>query len=113
MANIQEVFGRLQEKKRQQREIMRAYRDALKSSVQYKELTEEITKLKEKKAVIEKSMQEQKSKLEDLKAGIANDNETLSDMALTKYLKGEKIDLKDAEEREYEPVFSVRFKKAS
>lgn len=111
MANIQEVFGRLQEKKHQQREIMKAYREALKNSAQYQELSEEIRKLKDKKVVIEKSLQEQKSKLEELKAEIANDNETLSDIALTKYLRGERIDLKDESDREYEPVFSVRFRK--
>ena len=52
------------------------------------------------------------TQLEDLKIDIESDQEMLNDMAMTKYAKGESIELKDQYDNTYEPVFVVKFKKA-
>ena len=53
MANIQEVFNRIQETKNKQKEIKVMYRDALANSFEYNEVTDKLKKLKEKKKEIE------------------------------------------------------------
>jgi len=40
-----------------------------------------------------------------------NDNQLLSDIAMSQVAKGEKIEISDEYETKYEPIFSVRFKK--
>lgn len=114
--DIQEIFNRIQEAKKQQREIKSAYRDALANSEEYKKASEEIKILKEKKKKIEETIKadfnSEFAKLDGLKLDIETDNILLSDLALNTYAKGEKIEIKDQYENQYEPVFSVRFRKA-
>ena len=52
MANIQEIFNRIQETKNKQKEIKAMYRDALANSFEYNEVTDKLKKLKEKKKEI-------------------------------------------------------------
>lgn len=116
MENIQEIFNRVQETKRKQKEIKSAYRDALANSEEHKKISEEIKTLKERKKKIEEMIKSdfnsEFAKLDGLKLDIETDNILLSDLALNTYAKGEKIEIKDQYENQYEPVFSVRFKKA-
>jgi hypothetical protein len=44
---------------------------------------------------------------------IAGDNQLLSDLALNQLAKGEAIKIVDENKVEYEPVFTVRFKKTN
>ena len=50
-------------------------------------------------------------KLDKVKADLKNDNMLLSDIAITKVSKGEKIEVLDSYKATQEPVFSVKFKK--
>ena len=115
MANLEQVFGRITEIKKQQKDIKTSYKDALVTSQSYQDVVEELKKLKDKKKNIEQAMRGDFSyelqKLEDLKIDLASEQEVLSDIALTKLMKGESISLKDKYDVEYEPVFSVKFKK--
>lgn len=115
MANLEQVFDRISEIKKQQKDIKTSYKDALVTSQSYQDVVEELKKLKEKKKNIELAIREDFSyefqKLEDLKIDLASEQEVLSDIALTKLMKGESIALKDKHDVEYEPVFSVKFKK--
>ena len=52
MPNLQEVFNRLQESKKKQRELKRDYRDTLENSPRYQEIVESIKDLREKKKQI-------------------------------------------------------------
>ena len=117
MQSIQEVFKRIQEAKKQQREIRQTYKDVLDQTPGYKDIVEEYKLLREKKKSIENAARESMSseiiKLEDLKIDIDSDTELLSDIALTKLMKGETVSVSDEYENEYEPTFSVKFKKAS
>lgn len=115
MQNIQEIFNRIQEAKKKQKDIRTAYKDALASSLEYQELTEKLKTMREKKKEIERVTKEQFSsefiKLDDLKIDIESDQEMLNDIALSKVMKGESIEITDEYDNEYEPLFSVKFKK--
>ncbi|MFZ2309939.1 MAG: hypothetical protein WAW11_00140 [Patescibacteria group bacterium] len=113
--NLNDVFKRIQDKKKEQRELKRMYRDALSVNGEYQEVLEELEALKLKKKKIEAGVQsdfkEEMDKMEGLKLNIAGDNQMLSDLALTQLSKGEEIKVTDENKVEYEPIFTVRFKK--
>jgi len=113
--NLQEVFKRIQDKKKEASEIKKTYRDALSVSGEYQEVLEELESLKLRKKKIEAGVQsdfkEEFYKLEGLKLNIAGDSQMLSDIALTQLTSGQPIVLIDEHKTEYEPIFTVKFKK--
>lgn len=116
MSKLQEVFNRIQESKKEQKKIKDMYRDALLNSQEYQNAVEELKTLREKKKEIENNIQldfsSEFDKLDTLKLDIENDMMLLSDAALTQLMKGETVEITDQYENKYEPVFSVKFKKA-
>jgi len=115
MSNLQEVFLRIRTNRQEQKKLKEAYRDALSNSPSYKEIIDDLNELKVKKKQIETDVKSQFSseldKLEDMKIDLESDTEMLSDLALTQLMKGEMIKVKDEYEVEYEPLFTVKFKK--
>ncbi len=115
MVSVQEIFNRVKINKKEQKELRQSWRDALESTVSYKEATEELKKFKEKKKKIEDAVRSdfkpEFDRLEELKTNLESDLLLLNDAALTKLLKGEMVQVVDENEQKYEPVFSVRFKK--
>ncbi len=115
MANLQQIFDRIQKTKKEQKEIKSIYRDALLNSQAMKQVQEDLLKLRDKKKRIEEGIRDdfrhEFDKLEVLKADIENDAVLLSDIALNEYIKGNSIEIKDEYENRYEPIFAVRFKK--
>lgn len=115
MNKVQEVFNRINNSKKEQKEIKKMYRDALSHSEEYQQVLEEQKSLREKKKEIENKIkgdfQSEFDKLDTLKLDIENDTMLLSDAALTQMMNGEEIEIKDEYENKYEPIFSVRFKK--
>lgn len=115
MQDIQEVFARIQESKKKMKDLKEAYKDALSTSEEYKHITDEMKTMRERKKVIENTIKESFSgeftKIDDLKIDIASDMELLSDIALSKVLKGESVQIKDEHDQEFEPIFAVKFKK--
>lgn len=113
---LPDVFKRIQDKKKQQRDLKTIYREALAASGEYQQVSEELEALRIKKKKIQLAVQtdfkEEFDKLEGLKLNIAGDNQLLSDLALTQLTSGESIKIIDENKVEYEPVFTVRFKKA-
>lgn len=116
MSRLQDVFNRIQQTKKEQREIKSMYRDALTNSQRYQTVVEELKTLKEKKKKIEDSIKDEFrsefNKLDTLKLDIENDNLLMSDLAINKLMKGETVEITDEKDNKYEPAFSVRFKKA-
>lgn len=114
---LPEVFKRIQDRKKEQRELKAIYRDALSVNGEYQRILEELADLKIKKKKLEQSVQadfkSEFDKLEGLKLNIAGDNQLLSDLALQQLASGEPISIVDENKVEYEPVFTVRFKKAA
>lgn len=114
MKDIKEIFEKIQEHKREQREMNKSIRDALKNSLQYQDLNDEMERLRAKKAQIVDSIKiGMGEKMDLLKLNIKDHSQLLTDVALTTIMKGESIKLTDSENNEYEPIFSVRFQKTS
>ena len=115
MSQIQEIFNKIQETKKQQKDIKATYRDALNNSQELKDITEKIQTLKEQKKGIEDAIKSEFSsefeKLDSLKLDIESNNIILSDLALNEVVKGEMIEITDQYSNKYEPIFSVKFKK--
>ncbi|MFA6426859.1 MAG: hypothetical protein WCW16_00225 [Candidatus Magasanikbacteria bacterium] len=115
MQDIQSVFNRVQEAKRKQKDLRSMYKDALVGNTEYQDLVEKRKSVRETMKRIEISIREQFSKemteLEDIKIDIDSDMELLSDIALSKVTKGEIVEITDADNNNYEPIFSVKFKK--
>jgi len=117
MKDIQQIFDRLEKNKKELKDIKTVYRDALIATGEWEDLADEIKTLREKKKQLEARVKEQFSsemtKMEDLKIDIESDKEMLSDIALTQIMKGQQVSITDKYENEFEPVFSVKFKKVS
>ena len=116
MADIQEVFNRMRETKKEIAAIRKNYKELLYSTEDYEEAKQKLDGHKLHKNQIETRVKEQMGKefgdMERLKAELESDAVLLSDMAISQYLKGEKISVTDEMSTEYEPVFNVKFKKA-
>lgn len=112
---LPEIFKRLQDRKKERRDLKALYRDALSVNGEYQKILEELADLKIKKKKIEAGVQvdfkEEFDKLEGLKLNIAGDSQLLSDVALTQLTSGETVRIVDENKVEYEPIFTVRFKK--
>lgn len=116
MPQLNEVYQRLQDKKKERREITKSFQDELKHDTRYQELLEQMKTLKEEKKSIENRVHAASvadaQKLDTLKLDINADREMLADIALTMYVAGEEVRIVDRENTRYDPVWSVAFKKA-
>lgn len=116
MQDLQEVFNRMQEIKKKQKDIRSAYKDALASSLEYQEIGDKLKTLRERKKQIENVTKQNFSKelteLDDFKIDLESDAVLLSDIALAKLMKGETVQVVDQYNNTYEPQFTVKFKKA-
>jgi len=114
-ASLPDVFKRVQDYKKEQRDLKAMYRDALATNAEYQSIKDELEALRLRKKKIEAGIQmsfkEEFDKLEGLKLNIAGDNQLMSDLALNQIMAGETIRLVDENKVEYDPVFTVRFKK--
>jgi DNA repair exonuclease SbcCD ATPase subunit len=117
MKTLDEVFAKIQSVKQQQRELRKSYKEALERVPSYKSTVEDLTALREKKKKIEAQVREEFSKefdkLEELKLDLEENNIMLTDIALSKLMKGEHVEVKDQYNLVYEPLFVVRFKKTN
>lgn len=115
MQNIQETFTKIREMKREQKELREMYKDALSQTDEYEEIVEKIKELREKKKAIEERVQAQLGraweKLDDLKREVADEQQNLSDIAISTLMEGQTVEVKDEYENPYEPVWKVNFKK--
>ena len=115
MQNLQEVFIRIKENRKRQKDIRDMYKDMLANTSGYQELVDEAKAAREKKKAVETQIKEQMASeltmLEDLKIDIESDMELLSDIAMTMLMKGETVQVTDEYDNEYEPQFKVGFKK--
>lgn len=96
--------------------MRKMYRDELSSHSEYQEILEKLDALKARKKAIESEIKEDAQaefrKLDAYKMHLKNDQEMLSDLALNKLVTGETLELTDEDNNRYEPMFTVKFKKA-
>ncbi len=116
MNDLQTVFARIKETKQKQKEIRRIYKDSLDQNREYQDLIEKLDAMKARKKSIESDikaeLQSDFQKLDAYKMHIQNDNELMSDLALNQLMSGETVEIVDENDQKYEPVFTVKFKKA-
>ena len=116
MQDLNEIHQRIRETKKEKKQLSNMYRDALTQSKSYQEVVDQIAALKIKKAQIETAIRTEFSseleKQERLKESLKADTELMSDVALTKFMKGETVEVVDENNVKYEPVIKVAFKKA-
>lgn len=117
MQDIQQIFNRIQEAKKKQKDLKTSYREALSGSPEYQEIGDKLKTLRERKKQVEQTIKDNFSseltKIDDLQIDIASDMELLSDAAMTQIMKGETVAVVDQYGNNYEPVFKVNFKKAA
>lgn len=115
MPDLKDVLQRIRATKQEKRKLGESLRDVLAQSKPYQEVLDELKDLKAKKARIETEIRQEFAKelekAEKLAADLKTDTQLLSDMALTKFMKGETIEIVDENDVKYEPVFKVTFKK--
>jgi len=115
MQDIQEIYHRIEENKKKLKDIRAMYKDALIATGEWEDINDEIKTKREKKKQLETRVKEglstEMTKMDDLKIDIDSDMEMLSDIAVSKMMKGETVTITDKYENEFEPVFAVRFKK--
>lgn len=112
--SLQDIFNRLQEKKKQVSLIRKKYKEELATSGEYIRIREDLERLGAKKKQHETSVKQQAganfARADELALAVKQDAQMLSDIAITTIMKGESVRIKD-DHAEYEPVFTVRFKK--
>jgi predicted transcriptional regulator len=117
MVDIQEIFNRISDTRKKQKDIKKLYQDALKTSVEYQDIVTKLKTLQDKKKHIEAATKEQFSsefnQLDQFKDEIESDSMLLTDAALSMMIKGERVEVQDENKNTYDPIFSVKFKKAS
>lgn len=117
MKSVQEIFARILEASKQKKDLQRNYRDALVNLVEYKNVNDELKNLQIKKKQIENAIKSQLSgdieKMEQLDASLKDDYQLLSDVALSRLIQGEAVAVTDESNNNYEPIFSVKFKKSA
>ena len=115
MANLEEVYTRLREKKKQRAEIARMFKDELENEPRYKEIVDQMKALRDEKKSIENAAYAHASrdaeKLDLLKLDIKSDSEMLSDIAINMYTEGRPVEVVDEYNTRWVPNFSVRFVK--
>lgn len=117
MPDLKDVLQRIRATKKQRRELTTSFKDVLAQSKPYQTIVEDLKELKVKKLRIETEIKQEfvreLEKAERLTQNLKTDEQLLSDMALTKFMKGETIDIVDENDVKYEPVFKVSFKKSN
>ncbi|MFZ2803774.1 MAG: hypothetical protein WA001_00980 [Patescibacteria group bacterium] len=116
MPELKEVFDRVNATRKEKKDINDTFREALSQSKPYQDVLDELRTLKAKeqqlKTAIRQDFVQEMEKIERLTMSIKGDIEMLSDMALTKMMKGETVEITDDFDVAYQPVFKVTFKKA-
>ena len=117
MPDLKDVLQRIRATRKQKRELTTSFKDVLSQSKPYQTIQDDLKELKAKKLRIETEIKQEfireLEKVERLDEALKTDAQLLSDMALTKFMKGETIDIVDENDVKYEPVFKVTFKKSN
>ncbi len=116
MPELNEVLQRMRKTREEKKKIKEMFKESLDQSKTYQETREQLETLKAKKVQIETEVRgeflKEMEQMDRLTTDLKSDAELLSDLALTKFMKGESIEVTDENDVKYEPVFKVTFKKA-
>lgn len=109
------VFNQALSLAAQKKELERVLNEELASHPQHNKIKSNLEdaqqKMKELKMSIVNKFKSEANKLDDLKCDIASEKQMLTDIALADYINGKNINTKDKDGIEYEPFFSLKYKK--
>lgn len=112
---LQLIYDEIAEKKRDKKDLEKQYKDALANTDEYEEIIEKIRELTDKRKGIEALVQTKLGKtwekLEEIKDEVAEKKITMTDLAMNDLMAGKTVLIKDEAGNEYEPVWSVKFRK--
>ena len=133
MKQLQLIFDEVVAKQVELKEIKRLFRSELEQSAEYQKLSDEMKCVREDMALIKMHILERMKcvredmalikmhilerlgkkaeEMEEITECIKSKKQMMSDVALANLTKGESISVKDSNGIEYEPVFSVKFKR--
>ncbi len=116
MSTPQDIFFRMQDLKKQQKDLRTMYKDAFKNAADYQEIVEQMKEFREKKKVIEQRIKAEFSreldKLDEIAIEMKDGLEQISTMVLDRIMKGEIVKVRDAFNNSYDPIIKVSFKKS-
>lgn len=115
MQDLQEIYSRIQETKAKVKELRAEYKDALAGLPEYQSVKEKSDgyrlRKKQLEAEVKKGLAGSFDALERLKASLSADQQMLSDISMSKLMKGETVELTGENDSRFEPVFSVKFRR--
>lgn len=115
MPTLQEVFSRLNAKKKEKSGLQKAFKDELANDPRHAQVVEELKRLREEKKSIEArawaAAAADAQKLDLLSLDIKSDREMLSSLALAMYAAGKTVEIVDEQNVRWLPEFAVTFKK--
>lgn len=115
MQDLSSVYAEIQAKKRERKELTKLFQDELSHNGEYQKLLDELKTLREKKKSIEDSAKagalSDVHRLDTLAEEIKDGSQLLADIAMTKFLARETVEIVADDNVRLVPVFSVKFKK--
>ena len=115
MNDLPSLMKRIRATKQERKELNLVVRDTLGASGAYQKMGDELKELRLKKQRLEREIKQECAqeieKAEKLAQSLKADTQLMTDLALTKFMKGETIDITDENDVKYEPVFKVSFKR--
>ncbi|MEO5927460.1 MAG: hypothetical protein ABIO72_02035 [Patescibacteria group bacterium] len=116
MSDLKEIYDRMHLSRNEKKTVNEVIRDVFAQSKSYQEVVDKLKEIKAKKLQLEHEIRGQfvkeMEKLEQISESLKADAEMLSDLALSKLMKGETVEITDENNVTYEPVFKVAFKKS-
>jgi hypothetical protein len=114
MQDIQDVYNRIQEKKKERKRYKLILKDAFAESLKLKEAMDAFKAAQAKKKSIEQEIlreyPSEKTALENLENDIKADQELMDDIALSMAMRGETVTIKDERDKEYQSILTVKYK---
>lgn len=113
--NICELYQRYQSKRKEKKKLSAFFKEQQEIHSEYKKIVDELEVLKAKKKQIDLQIKEscasELEKMEKLRLDIKTDKEMLTDLAVTKMMNNEAVEISDEYNNKFVPFFSVIFKK--
>lgn len=115
MQDLQDIYNRVRDTRSKIKDLRAQYKDALTAVPDYQSVKEKLQGHRLRKLQIENGTKKQMAadfdRMEQLKKSLVDDNQMLSDISMTKLMKGETVEVVDPDNNSYEPVFVVKFKR--
>lgn len=115
MQDVQKIFLSLQEKKESLKNYKKDFLALCEAIPEWNDLIETKKKYTGKINLVKQQVKDENknlaNKIEDLSIDIASEREMLNDILMSKFMKGEEVEITDKHENKYQTSFNFIFKK--